>query len=338
MVPARREPEPAPAPAFSRQPAGPPLFGVLIAGVGFPYATGCADRRKPAPVRAPGDAPRGGRHGELAKGGRAVRSRERIRRCAGSSSSWSCWWSCWAGSSPSGSGRRRAALAAPSGGSGEIEGTVVELSSRVGARIVELRVRGGAAGEGGRPPRPARLRRPRGAGGRGRGAAGGGDGPGPGGGRPGEGLGAQPGGGQRLPGGGARAGGGAPGPGRGGRAAGAGASRSSPPTWPPRASTRPRPAPPASPSRSAPPAPRRPPAPSRPRPPWSPRTPARHAGRGGPGAGPGRPGPAGAGQAPGRRVRAPRARATRWCRRCRTRRASSPARGRCWSGWWTSPR
>jgi HlyD family secretion protein len=35
------------------------------------------------------------------------------------------------------------ALAAPSGGSGEIEGTVVELSSRVGARIVEVRVREG---------------------------------------------------------------------------------------------------------------------------------------------------------------------------------------------------
>ncbi len=35
------------------------------------------------------------------------------------------------------------ALAAPSGGSGEIEGTVVELSSRVGARIVEQPVREG---------------------------------------------------------------------------------------------------------------------------------------------------------------------------------------------------
>jgi HlyD family secretion protein len=35
------------------------------------------------------------------------------------------------------------ALAAPSGGSGEIEGTRVDLSSRVGARIVELRVREG---------------------------------------------------------------------------------------------------------------------------------------------------------------------------------------------------
>ncbi|HET6440465.1 MAG TPA: efflux RND transporter periplasmic adaptor subunit [Anaeromyxobacter sp.] len=35
------------------------------------------------------------------------------------------------------------ALSAPSGGSGEIEGTVVELSSRVGARIVEVRVREG---------------------------------------------------------------------------------------------------------------------------------------------------------------------------------------------------
>jgi HlyD family secretion protein len=37
------------------------------------------------------------------------------------------------------------ALAAPSGGSGEIEGTVVELSSRVGARIVEQPVREGQA-------------------------------------------------------------------------------------------------------------------------------------------------------------------------------------------------
>jgi HlyD family secretion protein len=36
-------------------------------------------------------------------------------------------------------------LSAPSGGSGEIEGTVVELSSRVGARIVELKVREGQA-------------------------------------------------------------------------------------------------------------------------------------------------------------------------------------------------
>jgi HlyD family secretion protein len=35
------------------------------------------------------------------------------------------------------------ALAAPSGGSGEIEGTIVELSSRVGARIVDVRVREG---------------------------------------------------------------------------------------------------------------------------------------------------------------------------------------------------
>jgi HlyD family secretion protein len=35
------------------------------------------------------------------------------------------------------------ALAAPSGGSGEIEGTRIDLSSRVGARIVELRVREG---------------------------------------------------------------------------------------------------------------------------------------------------------------------------------------------------
>jgi HlyD family secretion protein len=35
------------------------------------------------------------------------------------------------------------ALAAPSGGSGEIEGTTVELSSRVGARIAEVRVREG---------------------------------------------------------------------------------------------------------------------------------------------------------------------------------------------------
>jgi HlyD family secretion protein len=35
------------------------------------------------------------------------------------------------------------ALAAPSGGSGEIEGTTVDLSSRVGARILEVRVREG---------------------------------------------------------------------------------------------------------------------------------------------------------------------------------------------------
>jgi HlyD family secretion protein len=35
------------------------------------------------------------------------------------------------------------ALAAPSGGSGEIEGTIVDLSSRVGARILEQRVREG---------------------------------------------------------------------------------------------------------------------------------------------------------------------------------------------------
>jgi HlyD family secretion protein len=37
------------------------------------------------------------------------------------------------------------ALSAPSGGSGEIEGTTVDLASRVGARIVELRVREGQA-------------------------------------------------------------------------------------------------------------------------------------------------------------------------------------------------
>lgn len=41
------------------------------------------------------------------------------------------------------------ALAAPSGGSGEIEGTLVELSSRVGARIVEQPVREGQAVEAG---------------------------------------------------------------------------------------------------------------------------------------------------------------------------------------------
>ncbi|HEX9052357.1 MAG TPA: efflux RND transporter periplasmic adaptor subunit [Anaeromyxobacter sp.] len=35
------------------------------------------------------------------------------------------------------------ALSAPSGGSGEVEGTIVDLSSRVGARIAELRVREG---------------------------------------------------------------------------------------------------------------------------------------------------------------------------------------------------
>ena len=37
------------------------------------------------------------------------------------------------------------ALSAPSGGSGEVEGTTVDLSSRVGARIVEQRVREGQA-------------------------------------------------------------------------------------------------------------------------------------------------------------------------------------------------
>ena len=37
------------------------------------------------------------------------------------------------------------ALAAPAGGSGEVEGTTVDLSSRVGARIVEQRVREGQA-------------------------------------------------------------------------------------------------------------------------------------------------------------------------------------------------
>ncbi len=37
------------------------------------------------------------------------------------------------------------ALSAPSGGSGEIEGTIVELSSRVGARIVEVKVKEGQA-------------------------------------------------------------------------------------------------------------------------------------------------------------------------------------------------
>ncbi len=39
--------------------------------------------------------------------------------------------------------RQARALAAPSGGSGEIEGTTVDLSSRVGARIVEVRIREG---------------------------------------------------------------------------------------------------------------------------------------------------------------------------------------------------
>ncbi len=39
--------------------------------------------------------------------------------------------------------RQARTLAAPSGGSGEIEGTVVDLSSRVGARITEVRVREG---------------------------------------------------------------------------------------------------------------------------------------------------------------------------------------------------
>jgi HlyD family secretion protein len=39
--------------------------------------------------------------------------------------------------------RQRRALAAPSGGSGEIEGTTVDLSSRVGARVLEVRVREG---------------------------------------------------------------------------------------------------------------------------------------------------------------------------------------------------
>ncbi|HET9553054.1 MAG TPA: biotin/lipoyl-binding protein, partial [Anaeromyxobacteraceae bacterium] len=37
------------------------------------------------------------------------------------------------------------ALAAPSGGSGEIEGVVVDLSSRVGARVLEVKVREGDA-------------------------------------------------------------------------------------------------------------------------------------------------------------------------------------------------
>jgi len=37
------------------------------------------------------------------------------------------------------------ALAAPSGGSGEIEGTVVELSSRVGARVLQVKVKEGQA-------------------------------------------------------------------------------------------------------------------------------------------------------------------------------------------------
>ena len=37
------------------------------------------------------------------------------------------------------------ALSAPSGGSGEIEGTVVQLSSRVGARVLEVKVREGQA-------------------------------------------------------------------------------------------------------------------------------------------------------------------------------------------------
>ncbi len=41
--------------------------------------------------------------------------------------------------------RQARALAAPSGGSGEIEGTAVDLSSRVGARILEVPVREGAA-------------------------------------------------------------------------------------------------------------------------------------------------------------------------------------------------
>ena len=40
---------------------------------------------------------------------------------------------------------QRRALAAPSGGSGEIEGTTVDLSSRVGARIVEQPVKEGQA-------------------------------------------------------------------------------------------------------------------------------------------------------------------------------------------------
>lgn len=42
------------------------------------------------------------------------------------------------------------ALAAPSGGSGEIEGVVVDLSSRVGARILSVKVREGDAVEAGR--------------------------------------------------------------------------------------------------------------------------------------------------------------------------------------------
>jgi HlyD family secretion protein len=45
--------------------------------------------------------------------------------------------------------RQSRALAAPSGGSGEIEGTQVDLSSRVGARITEVRVREGERVEAG---------------------------------------------------------------------------------------------------------------------------------------------------------------------------------------------
>jgi HlyD family secretion protein len=40
---------------------------------------------------------------------------------------------------------QRLALAGPSGGSGEIEGVAVDLSSRVGARIVDVRVKEGQA-------------------------------------------------------------------------------------------------------------------------------------------------------------------------------------------------
>jgi HlyD family secretion protein len=41
--------------------------------------------------------------------------------------------------------RQRRALSGPSGGSGEIDGTVVDLSSRVGARVLEVKVREGDA-------------------------------------------------------------------------------------------------------------------------------------------------------------------------------------------------
>ncbi len=108
---------------------------------------GSPDTWPPAPGRnrSPGASRRGRGAGTRLATGRA---RPRVRgagafRCAESSPSSSCCPSSSEGSSPCGSGPRPGALAAPSGGSGEIEGTTVELSSRVGARILEQRVKEG---------------------------------------------------------------------------------------------------------------------------------------------------------------------------------------------------